>query len=169
LLTVLVLAVLLAVTVAQPISASPVGITIQKVTTNSDTTTEFTFQHNFPPPWGGGYEFNITGGGHELTNALPDHSPLPTFNYTYTELIPGDWVVTDISCRAQSQATSFKFMPGQGVTIHYDAGDSVVCTFTNCPSAESPPTVPEFSLGPPLLVILMTLTYAAVRRRTRPE
>jgi hypothetical protein len=58
---------------------------------------------------------------------------------TVIEKVPPGWVLVDISCQGEAKVgaepSTFEFMPGEGVIIHFVEPDLVRCTFTNSPVA----------------------------------
>lgn len=130
-----VLAVILAITLFSPVAAIS-GITIKKITTNGDTTTQFGFvlSGQVSGAVSGGQlpaGFNLVGGG-----TYPIYSA-PTGDYTVTEVVPSGWVLTKVYCEGTVSLppySTFTYIPG-GVVIHFVEGDFVICGFTNSPAA----------------------------------
>ena len=53
-------------------------------------------------------------------------------NYTSTETVPGGWALTDISCVSDGPNSDTTLInQDTGVNVSLDAGEEVVCTFTN--------------------------------------
>ena len=122
-----VLTVILAVSLFSPVAALG-GITIKKITTNGDTTTQFEFAVSGASSAG----FVLVGGGVYFTGATP------AGDYTVVETVPPGWVLTNVYCEGfinVGTTSSFTYIPGEGVTIHYVDGDLVTCGFTNSPAA----------------------------------
>jgi hypothetical protein len=126
-----VLAVILVASFFSP-AAAFTGIMITKVTTNGDTTTvfEFTISNDIVQI------FDLIGGESQIVAVVSG-------SYTLTEKVPDGWFITDISCEGVvgvPEPSTFTFIPGEGVIIHYVANDAVTCTFTNSPTPpEAPP------------------------------
>ena len=143
-----VLAVILAASLFSPVAAFVLlsGIRIQKVTTNGDTTTIFVFRSSDL------VDFQLIGGG---SRTFLD---LSSGDYTVTEDVPPGWVLR-VRCVGVANVppyNTFKYIPGQGVTITFVEGDPVICTFTNSPRAVGGVVMPTnmFALLSPWLAVI---------------
>lgn len=61
---------------------------------------------------------------------------IPAGDYTVTEVVPSGWKLTDVTC-VGGDSTPYSDASSEGVTIHLDAGEHIMCTFTN--TQEQPP------------------------------
>ena len=107
-------------------TVKPAGeIIIRKVTTNSDTTTSFTFN---PTGFNSNASFNLVGGG-EQSFEVDEGS------YSIAEASQANWDLQSTTCNDGSAVTS----------INVTAGETVICTFTNLWNDVEPPiiTVPS--------------------------
>jgi hypothetical protein len=123
------LAVILAASLFSPVAAIS-GITIAKVTTNGDVTTEFPFVVSGDASTG----FNLVGGGSQLITETAE------VVLTVTEEVPHGWVLTDVTCVGLPivpESSSFTYIRG-GVIVTYVVGDHVTCAFTNSPAPAAP-------------------------------
>jgi hypothetical protein len=130
-LAVAVLAVVLVASVFFPVAAQGGGgtIVITKITTNNDLTTSFPFAPIFLSP-SSHLDLEISGG--QSISITTDAGDYPVI-----ETVPTGWVLREIGC-SSGQPNSFDILPGEGAIIHLKAGDTVRCTFTNCPLADCP-------------------------------
>jgi hypothetical protein len=106
------------------------GIFINKITSNGDLTTEFPFD----------VSGQISDSFERVGNGKPRFMDLTTSGQvTVIEKVPPGWVLVDISCQGEAKVgaepSTFEFMPGEGVIIHFVEPDLVRCTFTNSPVA----------------------------------
>ena len=58
------------------------------------------------------------------------HYNIPAGDYTITETVPADWLLTDVSC-VGGDCTPYSDASGEGATVHLDAGEHITVTFTN--------------------------------------
>ena len=157
LLVIAVLAVMLAGSLFSPfVGADPLrGIFIDKITSNGDVTTIFLFE----------VSGQISDSFERIGNGKPRFMELTTSGQvTVIEKVPPGWVLVDISCQGEAKVgaepSSFEFMPGEGVIIHFVEPDLVRCTFTNSPAAPATPvggvmeSVNKLAILAPLLTIL---------------
>ncbi len=136
LLVVATLAVMLAGPLFSPVAvADPLrGILIDKITSNDDVTTIFLFE----------VSGQISDSFERVGNGKPRFMELITSGQvTVMEKVPPGWVLVDISCQGEAKVgaepSTYEFIPGEGVIIHFVEPDLVMCTFTNSPAAPAAP------------------------------
>jgi hypothetical protein len=160
-----VLAIILAASLFSPVAAFDGGIMITKVTTNGDVTTIFEFSISNDIV----LYFDLIGGESQYV-------PLVSGAYTVKEVVPSGWVLT-VTCEGTINVppvSTFEYIPGEGVIMHYVANDAVTCTFTNSPEqAVGGAVLPanNFAIVAPWLAVIGlvgcigTVVVAAKKRR----
>ena len=68
-------------------------------------------------------EFTLSGGGEKTFDVIEG-------TYTVSEIVPLGWDLTDISCEYDGGSVGVAASPN-GETVTIDAGDTVICEFTN--------------------------------------
>ena len=136
LLVVTILAVMLAGSLFSPVGGvDPLrGILVNKITSNGDITTIFLFE----------VSGQISDSFERVGNGKPRYMELTTSSQvTVIEKVPPGWILVDISCQGEAKVgaepSTFEFIPGEGVIIHFVEPDLVECTFTNSPAAPAAP------------------------------
>ena len=110
--------------IAETVTAPATGtIRIRKATTPAGGT-GFTFTENITP---GGFTLN-DGGEETFAN-------VPAGTYTVTENAAPGWSLSDVTC-GDGDSTGDPF--ARSVTVRLQAGETVICTFTNLQSAAAP-------------------------------
>lgn len=147
-------------------------IYVKKVTTNGDTTTIFHIDGSGP----GGFSCSadLHGGGASVGFGFTILG-----DYTLKEAVPAGWVVSNIGALAGLPSTTFTFIPGEGIVIHFAAIDTVTITFTNCPASQCPDprrsvggiVLPANSLAilTPYLAIIGLVATAAIAVKRKHE
>lgn len=134
---VLALVSVLAASSLSPVFAVEGAITLKKITTNGDTTTNFYFFVYEPD--GSWTQFGLRGGDEQSEGRIEDPDP---GKYTVSEEAgSGDWILT-VFCEGLidvPQPSTFEYVSASsgtlgGVIIIYVEGDTVDCTFTNSPA-----------------------------------
>jgi len=175
LLVIAVLAVMLVGSLFSPfVGADPLrGIFIDKITSNGDVTTIFLFE----------VSGQISDSFERIGNGKPRFMELTTSGQvTVIEKVPPGWVVVDISCQGEAKVgaepSTFEFMPGEGVIIHFVEPDLVRCTFTNSPASPAAPVggfmepvnkLAVFAPSLALFAVMMAIVIFAARTRKKPE
>ena len=105
---------------------NPGSITIAKQTTPSGAPGAFPFTSNSTPA-----SFDLNAGGSQAFTRLP------AGNYTFAELAPAGWQLTNIACSGGTNSSirigaSGGFDPGDStLNINLSTGEQLLCTFTN--------------------------------------
>jgi len=102
-------------------------IVVEKVTEPSGAEQSFTFS----PSWGPSFE--LADGESESSG------PLSSGTYSVTEALPDGWVLREAVCSSSNPEDQES--PDE---IRLQAGETVVCTFTNLPESETPVTLLYF-------------------------
>ena len=81
-----------------------------------------------------GFTEDITSGSFTLMDPSDDTEvflSVTPASYVVTETVPSDWTLESIVCTGDTDGGSTVDLPGKKVTIDLDAGEDIICTFSN--------------------------------------
>lgn len=109
-------------------------LTVIKVTDPLSNTTPF----KFTTSWDAGFSLNGASG----TNTYHSGPLTPGVTYSFTETVPAEWDLINVSCKTDKVVSLASFAAGEAdpmTSVTLQPAEDVVCTYTN--KANNPPSI----------------------------